>query len=346
MSGPLAGIRVVELASLAPGPFAAMILADLGADVVRVDRPGSRPDPADLLARGRTVVTADLKDAGTRDRVLRLIDRADVLIEGFRPRVTERLGLGPDVCLERNPELVYGRMTGWGQSGPLAATAGHDINYISVAGALHPIGPAGAPPVPPLNLVGDFGGGGMLLALGCLAALLERRGSGAGQVVDAAMVDGAGLLSTHLHMLLAQGMWPGERGHNLLDGGAPFYRTYRTADGEYVAVGAIEPQFYAALLDGLGLADADLPDQLDRHRWPELAGVLANRFASRTRDEWERTFAGTDACVSPVLTPAEAARHPHQAHRGGFPAVDGIAQPAPAPRFARSAPATPAPVAR
>ncbi|MCT2583519.1 CaiB/BaiF CoA transferase family protein [Actinophytocola gossypii] len=346
MTGPLAGIRVVELAGLAPGPFAAMVLADLGADVVRVDRPGTTPDPTDLLARNRTVVAADLKDPDTRDRVLRLVDRADVLVEGFRPGVTERLGLGPDVCLARNPGLVYGRMTGWGQDGPLAPTAGHDINYISLAGALHPIGPAGAPPVPPLNLVGDFGGGGLLLALGCLAALLERRHSGAGQVVDAAMVDGAGLLTTHLHMLLAQGMWPGERGRNLLDGGAPFYRAYPTSDGRHVGVGAIEPAFYAALLDGLGLADAGLPDQLDRDRWPELEAAFATAFASRTRDEWERVFAGTDACVSPVLTPAEATTHPHQAHRGGFTTVAGVPQPAPAPRFGRSATGIPTPVAR
>ena len=343
MSGPLAGIRVVELASLAPGPFAAMVLADLGAEVVRVDRPGTALDPADLLGRGRHVVTADLKDPAARDRVLRLVDHTDVLIEGFRPGVTERLGLGPDVCLARNPGLVYGRMTGWGQDGPLAATAGHDINYISLAGALHPVGPADEPPVPPLNLVGDFGGGGLLLALGCLAALLERGRSGTGQVVDAAMIDGAGLLTTHLHTLLAQGMWPGERGGNLLDGGAPFYRTYVTADGRYVSVGAIEPQFYAALLDGLGLADADLPAQLDRDRWPDLHAVFAARFAAHPRDHWARVFAGTDACVTPVLTPAEATTHPHQAHRGGFTTVAGLPAPAPAPRFGRSAPEPPRP---
>jgi alpha-methylacyl-CoA racemase len=339
MSGPLNGIRVVELASLAPGPFAAMILADLGAHVVRVDRPDTTLDPADLLGRGRNVVTVDLKDPVARNRVLRLVDHADILIEGFRPGVTERLGLGPDVCLVRNPRLVYGRMTGWGQDGPLAPTAGHDINYISLAGALHPIGPAGEPPVPPLNLVGDFGGGGMLLALGCLAALLARGVSGTGQVVDAAMVDGAGLLTTHLHTLLAQGIWPGERGDNLLDGGAPFYRTYATADGRYVSVGAIEPQFYATLLDGLGLADADLPAQLDRDRWPELRAVFAARFAEHTRDRWESVFSDTDACVTPVLTPWEAATHPHQAHRRGFTPVG----PAPAPRFGRTATETPRP---
>jgi alpha-methylacyl-CoA racemase len=345
MSGPLTGIRVVELASLAPGPFAAMVLADLGADVVRVDRPGTAVDPADLLGRGRAVVVADLKDPAARDRVLRLIDRADVLIEGFRPGVTERLGLGQDVCLARNPRLVYGRMTGWGQDGPLAQAAGHDINYASLAGALHPIGPSDAPPTPPLNLVADFGGGGMLLALGCLAALLERTHSGAGQVVDAAMVDGAGLLTTHLHMLLAQGKWPGERGDNLLDGGAPFYRAYGTSDGGYVSVGAIEPRFYAALLDGLGLAAADLPAQLDRARWPDLHALFAARFAEHPRDHWERVFTGTDACVTPVLTPEEATVHPHQAHRGGFTTVAGVLAPAPAPRFGRTAPNPPRPVA-
>ncbi|MEV5848681.1 CaiB/BaiF CoA-transferase family protein [Streptomyces sp. NPDC051985] len=339
--GPLAGVRVLEFAGLAPAPFAAMVLADLGAEVVRVDRPGTRADSTDLLARGRGLITVDLKDQDSRDRVAGLVDCADVLIEGFRPGVMERLGLGPDACLRRNPRLVYGRMTGWGQTGPLAPTAGHDINYIALSGALHPIGPAQQPPVPPLNLVGDFGGGGLLLAVGCLAALLERAASGRGQVVDAAMVDGAGLLTTHLHMLMAQGEWTGERGGNLLDGGAPFYRVYRTADGRFLSVGAIEPQFYAQLLAGLGLSDEELPDQMDRERWPELEAALGRCIAGRTRDEWEQIFAGTDACVSPVLTPQEAAVHHHQAKREGFTTVAGVTQPAPAPRFDRTPPPQP-----
>jgi len=345
-SGPLAGVRVLEFTGLAPAPFACMLLADLGADVVRVDRPGRLPAPdAEVLLRGRRrAVAADLKHPAQRDAVLALADGADVLVEGFRPGVMERLGLGPDVCLGRNPRLVYGRMTGWGQDGPLAQAAGHDIDYIALAGALHPIGERGGAPLPPANLLGDFGGGGLLLAFGVLAALVERAGSGRGQVVDAAMVDGAALLSTYLHGMAARGMWTDERGSNLLDGGAPFYRSYRTLDGGWMAVGAIEPQFYAELVRLLGLDAAVLPGQMDRSRWPELQAAIAAAFAERSREEWTKVFDGTDACVSPVLPPAEAHAHPHNAARGTFLEVAGLTQPAPAPRFGRT-PATAAPAA-
>ena len=336
--GPLDGIRVVEIASLAPAPFGCMILSDLGADVVRVERAdqcgGSAP--ADPLSRGRRSVGINLKDPAGVELLLRLAEGADVLVEGFRPGVAERLGFGPQVCAERNPRLVYGRMTGWGQDGPLAPTAGHDIDYIAVSGALYPIGRAGQRPVPPLNLVGDFGGGGMLLALGVLAALLERERSGLGQVVDAAMVDGSALLTSFLYGLRASGQWQDERGVNLLDGGAPFYDTYQTADGRYVAVGALEPKFYDALLAGLGLSGAGLPAQYDRAGWPVLRERIAAVFATRARDEWAEVFAGSDACVAPVLTPAEAPAHPHNASRGTFADVGGLVQPAPAPRFGRS----------
>jgi alpha-methylacyl-CoA racemase len=335
-TGPLAGLRVVELAGLAPAPFAAMMLADHGAEVVRVDRPRPTVDEPDLLGRGRATLGVDLKDAEARDAVLALVDAADVLIEGFRPGVMERLGLGPEVCLARNPRLVYGRMTGWGQDGPLAQLAGHDLNYVAITGALGAIGPAGQPPTPPVNLLGDFGGGGLLLAFGILAALHERSLSGRGQVVDAAMVDGASLLTTHLHSLMAQGAWTGGRGENLLDGGAPFYRAYAASDGRYLSVGAIEPQFYAALLDGLGLDPADLPPQLDRAGWPALHERFAAVFATQPRDHWAELFDGTDACVHPVLEPAEAHTSPHLAARGTYVEVDGVRQPAPAPRFDRS----------
>lgn len=335
--GPLEGVRVVEIASLAPAPFACMMLADLGAEVLRVDRadaaPTSGPDP---LLRGRRSVGVDLKQPAGVDAVLRLAAQADVLVEGFRPGVMERLGLGPEVCLELNPRLVYGRMTGWGQSGPLAPRAGHDINYIGLAGALEPIGRQGERPVPPLNLVGDFGGGGMLLAVGVLAALHERTTSGRGQVVDAAMVDGAGLLTASLHGLRAAGLWDGERGTNLLDGGAPFYDTYETADGRYVSVGALETRFYAELLRGLELDPADLPDQMDRTRWPELRDRFTAAFKERTRDEWAVVFADLDACVAPVLAPGEAWDHPHAVARQAFVDVDGLRQPSPAPRFSRT----------
>ncbi|HEY1642588.1 MAG TPA: CaiB/BaiF CoA-transferase family protein [Streptosporangiaceae bacterium] len=345
--GPLEGVRVVEIASLAPAPFGCMILADLGADVLRVDRaersgPQARP-PADPLVRGRRSVGLNLKDPAGIDLLLRLAGDADVLVEGFRPGVAERLGFGPEVCQRRNPRLIFARMTGWGQDGPLAATAGHDIDYIAISGALAPIGRAGERPVPPLNLVGDFGGGGMLLAVGILAALVERERSGQGQVVDAAMVDGSALLTSFLYGMRASGAWQDERGTNLLDGGAPFYDTYETAGGGYVAVGALEPQFYAALLDGLGLAGADLPAQLDRSGWPELRRQFAAVFATRSRDEWAQVFAGTDACVAPVLSMDEAPVHPQAQARSAFTDVGGIVQPAPAPRFGRSPAGPPAP---
>jgi alpha-methylacyl-CoA racemase len=348
--GPLYGVQVVEIASLAPAPFGCMVLSDLGADVLRVERPEScrdgLPAPVDPLTRGRRSVGLNLKDPAGLDLLLRLIDNADVLVEGFRPGVTERLGFGPGVCAERNPRLIYARMTGWGQEGPLAPTAGHDIDYIAISGALHPIGRAGERPVPPLNLVGDFGGGGMLLAIGVLAALVERQRSGRGQVVDAAMVDGSALLSSFIYGLRARGAWRDERGVNLLDGGAPFYDTYVTADGKYVAVGALEPQFYAALLAGLGLADAGLPAQMDFSGWPALRKRFTEVFAERTRDEWAEIFAGTDACVAPVLSSAEVADHPHNAARRVFAEVGGISQPQPAPRFGRTPADEPEPPVR
>ncbi|GAA4994859.1 CaiB/BaiF CoA-transferase family protein [Yinghuangia aomiensis] len=345
--GPLHGIRVLEIASLAPAPFACMILADLGADVLRIDRVtdvDDRPQPTgDPLHRGRRSAAVDLKHPDGAALVRRLAAAADVFVEGFRPGVAERLGIGPADLRSANPRLVYGRMTGWGQTGPLAARAGHDINYIGLAGALEPIGRAGERPVPPLNLVGDFGGGGMLLAVGILAALYEREHSGAGQVVDAAMVDGAALLTAPLHGLRATGQWEGPRGTNLFDGGAPFYDTYETADGRYVAVGAYEPQFYAQLLEGLGLVGDDLPGQNDRSGWPELRERFAAVFAKRTRDEWTAVFEDTDACVTPVLTPWEAHRNPHNAARGVFTDVAGSRQPAPAPRFERTPSSTAGP---
>jgi alpha-methylacyl-CoA racemase len=344
--GPLSGVRVIEIASLAPAPFGCMILADLGADVLRIDRAErcgpDAPQPSDPLSRGRRSIGLNLKDPAAIDLLLRLAAEADVLVEGFRPGVAERLGFGPEVCAARNPRLIFARMTGWGQDGPLAPTAGHDIDYIAISGALGMVGRAGESPVPPVNLIGDFGGGGMLLALGILAAMIERAGSGQGQVVDAAMVDGSALLTSFVYGLRAAGGWQDSRGTNLLDGGAPFYDTYATADGQYVAVGALEPQFYAALLQGLGLADAGLPPQHDRQRWPELRQRFTDAFASRSRAEWEQVFAGTDACVSPVLSLAEAPAHPHALARDAFVSVGGVTQPAPAPRFGRTAAGQPA----
>ena len=345
--GPLNGVRVIEIASLAPGPFGCMILADLGADVVRVDRAGGGDGldlrPAGPLARSRRSIALNLKDPAGIDVLLRLTDTADVLVEAFRPGVAERLGFGPQVCAGRNPRLIYARMTGWGQHGPLASTAGHDINYIAVAGSLDPIGRAGERPVPPLNLVGDFGGGGMLLAVGVLAALLERERSGLGQVVDVAMVDGSALLASFLYGLRAAGGWRDERGTNLLDGGAPFYDTYRTADGRHMAVGALEPKFYAELLAGLGLDPAGLPAQYDRSGWPVLRAALTAAFGGRTQAEWAAVFDGSDACVAPVVSPADAPDHPHNAARGTFVDVGGLIQPAPAPRFSRTPAGPPAP---
>ncbi|MCM4080198.1 CaiB/BaiF CoA transferase family protein [Paractinoplanes hotanensis] len=341
----LQGVRVVELAGLAPGPFGCMILADLGADVVRVDRPGGPLLPDGPLDRGRRTVTLDLKTEAGRADLMRLVEHADVLVEGYRPGVAERLGFGPAECRTINPGLVYARMTGWGQDGPLAERAGHDIDYIAVAGALEPLGRAGQRPHAPINLLGDFAGGGMLLAVGVLAALLERTRSGLGQVVDAAMVDGSALLTTFLHGMIGGGAWPGGRGANLLDGGAPFYDTYETADGGFMAVGALEPPFYQALLSGLGLQDEELPGRDDQSGWPELRDRFASRFASRSRDEWTEVFAGLDACVAPVLSPAEAPAHPHNRARRTFLDVAGVTQPAPAPRFGRTPAREPQPPA-
>lgn len=347
MSGPLTGLRVLELGSIGPGPHAAMLLGDLGADVVRVDRPFG-PDPfagdvPDQLMRSRRSLGLDLKNADDLATALALVSRADILIEGFRPGVAERLGLGPDDCGARNERLVYARMTGWGQEGPLALRAGHDINYISLTGVLHAIGRAGDTPVPPLNLVGDFGGGSMFLLLGILSALWERERSGRGQVVDAAMVDGSSLLSQIIWAMRASGTWSDVRESNLLDGGTPFYDTYACADGGFVAVGAIEPQFYALLVDGLGLREENLPHQLDRLSWPRLRAKFTEVFATRTRDEWAEHFADADACVTPVLTFGEAVTHPQLQERGTFVDVAGVRQPAPAPRFSRSVPGVPTP---
>nr|MDT0659719.1 CaiB/BaiF CoA-transferase family protein [Micromonospora sp. DSM 115978] len=332
-------MRVVELAGLGPGPFAAMLLADLGADVVRVDRadPAFRlpADPRlDLLNRGKRSIAVDLKQPAGVEVVLALAERAQVLIEGWRPGVAERLGVGPAQAHARNPALVYGRMTGWGQDGPLAATAGHDIGYIAVAGALHPIGRAGGPPQVPVNLVGDFGGGALYLVVGVLAALREAERTGRGQVVDAAIVDGVAHLTTMLSGLLAAGLWRDVRGGNLLDSGAPFYDVYRTADGEHMAVGALEPKFFAEFVTLLGIADAvEIADQYDPTGWPALRERIAAAFAGRTRAEWTAVFAGSDACVSPVLSLTEAPEHPHLAARGTFADRDGVRQPAAAPRF-------------
>ncbi|MFY2860386.1 CaiB/BaiF CoA transferase family protein [Mycobacterium sp. THU-M104] len=357
MAGPLSGLRVVELAGIGPGPHAAMILGDLGADVVRIDRPprdgsGLGGVAKDAMMRNRRVVTADLKSEAGRDLVLGLVAKADVLIEGYRPGVTERLGLGPEQCAQVNERLVYARMTGWGQTGPRSQQAGHDINYISLNGILHAIGRAGERPVPPLNLVGDFGGGSMFLLVGILSALWERQSSGKGQVVDAAMVDGSSVLVQMMWQMRASGMWSDTRGTNLLDGGAPYYDTYECADGRYVAVGAIEPQFYAALLAGLGLKGADLPAQNDVGRWQELRAVFAETFAGRDRDHWAKVFAESDACVTPVLAFGEVQTEPHLTERNTLYEVGdgpgGGLQPMPAPRFSRTAPATPraaAPVA-
>ena len=346
MSGPLAGVRVVEMTSAAPAPFACMMLADMGAEVLRVDRGDrvGRPPlrPVDPLARSRRSVAVEVKSPAGAQVVLRLAARADVLVEGFRPGVMERLGLGPRECLALNPALVYGRMTGWGQQGSLRHRAGHDINYLGLSGALYPLGRAGERPHAPMNLVADFGGGGMLLVTGVLAALVERARSGLGQVVDAAMVDGSATLTAFVHALRASGDWSDERGTNLLDGGAPFYDTYETADGGYMSVGALERRFYALFVAGLGLSADDLPPQMDRAGWPELRRVFTTAFKTRTRDEWTAIFRDVDACVYPVLSLGEVADHPLTRDRHGFVTVDGISQPAPAPRFGRTPAAQPA----
>jgi alpha-methylacyl-CoA racemase len=348
--GPLAGLRILEIAGIGPGPYCAMVLSDMGAEVLRIERAANvRPGDAprfDLLSRGRRSIAVDLKQPDGVATVLRLCERADALFEGFRPGVMERLGLGPEVCLARNPRLVYGRMTGFGQAGPLAQAAGHDINYIALAGALAPIGRRGAPPTPPLNLVGDFGGGGLLLAFGMVCALLERVTSGKGQVVDAAMVDGAAALMTVFHGAQQSGFWSDERGTNMLDSGSHFYDAYETADGEFVAIGAIEPQFYAELLKRAGVEADALPPQLDRARWPEAKAAFEKLFKTRTRAQWCEILEGTDACFAPVLTMAEARRHPHAAARGSFVSVGGVEQPRPAPRFSRTDSAISRPPAR
>jgi len=341
MSGPLSGLRVLELAGIGPGPFGAMVLSDLGAEVVRLDRSDAPPPWSghdyrrDVLARGRRSLAVDLKHLPARELALDLIEQADVLIDPFRPGVCERLGLGPDPCLERNPRLIFARMTGWGQSGPLAGTAGHDIDYIALAGPLAAIGPPQEPPPPPLNLVGDFGGGGMLLVVGILAALHERERSGLGQVIDVAMLDGTATLFAGITGFMNMGIWSERRGENLLDGAAPFYATYETADGRFVAVGALEAKFYELLLTGLGL-DPQLWPQDDRSRWPALREELRAIFAGATQAQWCERFEGTDACVAPVLSLSEALEHPHVAARGVYELRDGDPQPAPAPRFSRT----------
>jgi len=352
MAGPLAGLKVIEMAGLGPCPFAAMMLADMGAEVIRIERKldpnATGPYPVlgtacDVLARGRRSIALDLKQPRARLLLLDLAAKADALMEGFRPGVMERLGLGPDACMERNPKLVYGRVTGWGQTGPLAQAAGHDLNYVALSGMLHAMGRAGSAPPPPLNLVGDFGGGGMLLAFGVVCALLEAKGSGKGQVVDAAMTDGAALLGAMTYGLRAFGEWRDAREANLLDGGAPFYDSYACADGKFIAIAAIEPQFYAQLLELTGIRDPDFQGQWRREDWPRLKRKFANMFALRPRDAWCALLEGTDACFAPVLDMEEAPRHPHNAARKTFMEAGGVVQPAPAPRFSRTRPDTPAP---
>jgi alpha-methylacyl-CoA racemase len=352
MTGPLHGFRVVELAGIGPGPFAGMLLADMGADVVRIDRPGAPAGHApvaearfDVLGRGRRSVAVDLKHPCGPEVVLRLAEQADALLEGYRPGVTERLGIGPDVCLDRNPRLVYGRMTGWGQSGPLAQAAGRDVNYIGLSGTLAMIGRRGEPPVPPLTLLGDFGGGGLLLAFGVACALVEAARSGRGQVVDAAMLDGSALLTAMFHGMQASGAWPGERGTNLLDTGAYFYEVYETADGRYISLGALDARSHELLVRLTGLADdgGPVPEPDDRSAWPSVKNRLTALVRTKTRDEWCRLLEGTDACFAPVLEPGEAPDHPHNRERGTFVEVDGVVQAAPAPRFSRTPAGVPAP---
>lgn len=351
--GPLSGVRIVEMQGIGPGPFGGMMLSDMGAEVIRIDRaanvraapaggPAGEPaaPPIDVLARGRRSLGVDLKNSDGVEVLLRLTESSDALIEGFRPGVMERLGIGPEPCMSRNPALVYGRMTGWGQEGPYSTAAGHDINYIALAGALEPIGRRGGPPVPPLNLVGDFGGGGMLLAFGVACALFEAQRSGRGQVVDAAMVDGAATLMAMFHSLRALGVWNDERGTNMLDTGSHFYDVYECADGRYVSIGSIEPQFYAELLALTGLDDDDeFAGQMSRGSWPRLKERIAALFATKTRDEWCEIMDATDVCFAPVLTLAEAPQHPHNVHRGVFTEVAGLTQPSPSPRFSRTSPA-------
>jgi alpha-methylacyl-CoA racemase len=340
--GPLAGVRVLEFEAIGPGPFCGMMLADMGADVLVIDRPDDprlglgRDRWNDVMMRGRRSVTLDLKSAQGVQAALQLVGKADAIIEGFRPGVMERLGLGPEVLLAKNPKLVFGRMTGWGQDGPLAPRAGHDINYIALTGVLNAIGRKGEAPVPPLNLVGDFGGGGMLLAFGIACALVESQRSGKGQVVDAAMVDGASLLAAMFSGMLAAGRWSETRGENLLDTGAPWYDTYETQDGKFVAIGSIEPKFYDELLLKLMLDKSALPAQMDRKGWPALRKAFGEKFKQRTRDDWSKVFEGSDACFAPVLSFSEARSHPHNAARNTFTRAGKVDQPAPAPRFSRT----------
>lgn len=341
MSGPLQGVKVIEIAGIGPGPYAAMMLADMGAEVVRVDRAAAvtgdfSRDNLEILNRGRRSIGVNLKDPGGVETVMRLVDQADALIEGFRPGVAERLNIGPDACLARNPKLVYGRMTGWGQSGPMAQASGHDINYIALAGALGHLGRAGEKPTPPINLVADFGGGGMLMAFGIACALIESARSGKGQVIDAAMVDGSASLMTMTWGLRARGVW-GERGTNVLDSGAPFYDTYETADAAFISIGSLEPQFYAELVERLGLVDdVDLARQMDPTTWPEMRERLTTLFKTKTRDEWCELLEGTDVCFAPVLTMDETIGHPHIQARETIVNEFGLDQPAPAPRFSRT----------
>ena len=343
--GPLAGVKVLEVAGIGPGPFCCMMLADMGAEVTRLDRAGSVKEhdsdqpSVDVLGRGRRSVGVDLKQADGIETVLKMVEQADVLVEGFRPGVMERLGLGPEVCLERNPKIVFGRMTGWGQEGPMAQAAGHDINYIALAGALEGIGRPGQNPVPPLNLVGDFGGGGMLLAFGIACALAERAQSGKGQVIDAAMIDGAATLMGFFYGMKAMGGWGSAgRGTNILDTGAHFYDTYETADGKYISVGSIEPQFYAELLEKLHLSADDLPHQMDKSGWPLMKARFETLFKTQTRDQWCELMEGTDICFAPVLSMDEAPEHPHLKSRRTFVDPGGVVQPAPSPRFSRTSP--------
>lgn len=353
MAGPLAGIKVVEMVGLGPCPFAAMMLADMGAEVIRIDRRSGGAaavypvlgTPFDVMARSRRSLGLDLKQPAAKEAVLRLIEQADVLIEGFRPGVMERLGFGPEACLSKNPRLVYGRVTGWGQHGPLAQAAGHDLNYIALTGMLAAIGRADTPPPPPLNLLGDFGGGGMMLAFGVVCAVLEAQRSGRGQVIDAAMTDGAALLGAMVYGMRAHGEWRGERAANQLDGGAPFYDCYACSDGKFIAVGALEPQFYAELLDLCGVADAAF-SQSDSTTWPAMRARFTRLFASRSREDWCALLEATDACFAPVLDMLEAPAHPHNAARGTFIEVAGVVQPAPAPRFSRSTPEPSTPASR
>ncbi|MBP6011881.1 MAG: CoA transferase [Alphaproteobacteria bacterium] len=337
--GPLHGVKVIEFAGIGPGPFCAMLLSDMGAQVVRIDRKGGRgANKFDITSRGRRSIALDLKRPEAVEVALKLIAQSDALLEGFRPGVMEKLGLGPDVALKRNPKMVYGRMTGWGQTGPLAHAAGHDINYIALTGALHAIGRKGDSPVPPLNLVGDFGGGALYLAFGMACALFEARGSGKGQVIDSAMTDGAASLMSMFYGFKAMGMWTDEKGQNLLDGGAHFYDTYETSDGKWVSIGSIEPQFYALLLEKTGINDPDFQSQMDRSKWPSLKEKIGRVLKTKTRAEWDKLMEGSDVCYAPVLSLAEAPNHPHNKARATFVELEGVVQPAPAPRFSRTKP--------